>query len=78
VSRPVIAPTAPKHGIPDEDILHAYRNAIRRFELDDGLAMLVGATRAGELLEIGVVAGDPDPVIVHAMECRGRFLDRGT
>jgi len=46
VSRPVIAPPTRKHGIPDEDILHAYRNPIRRFELGDGLTMLVGATRS--------------------------------
>lgn len=57
MSRPVIAPTARKHGIADEDILHAYRNPIRRFELDDGLTTLIGASRAGGLLEIGVVAG---------------------
>ena len=39
--------------------------------------MLVGASRAGRLLEVGVVAGDPDPVIVHAMKCRDRFLAGG-
>ncbi len=72
--RPVIAPSARKHGIADVDILHAYRNPIRRFELDDGLTLLVGPDHAARLLEVGVVAGDPDPVIVHAMGCRERFL----
>jgi hypothetical protein len=57
--------------------LHAYRNPIRRFELDDGLTMLVGPDRAARLLEVGVVTGDPDPVVVHAMECRNRFLPQG-
>src|SRR6266567_1665203 len=71
--RPVIAPSARKHGIADVDILHAYRNPIRRFELDDGLTLLVGPDHAARLLEVGVVAGDPDPVIVHAMACRERF-----
>lgn len=32
---PVIVASARKHGIPDEDMLHAYRNPIRVFELDD-------------------------------------------
>jgi hypothetical protein len=77
VSRPVIAPSASKHGIADADILHAYRNPIRRFELDDGLTILVGPDRAARLLEVGVVTGDPDPVVVHAMECRNRFLPQG-
>jgi hypothetical protein len=74
MSRPVIAPSANKHGIADDDIMHAYRNPIRRFDLDEGLTMLVGPDRAAKLLEVGVVAGDPDPVVVHAMECRERFL----
>lgn len=74
MSRPVIASSARKHGVVDEDILHAYRNPIRRFELDDDLMMLVGASRAGGLLEVGVVVGDPDPVVVHAMKCREKFL----
>ena len=39
---PVVVASARKHGVPDEDMLHAYRNPIRVFELDD-LVMLVGA-----------------------------------
>ncbi len=58
MSRPVIAPSARKHGIADEDILHAYRNPIRRFDLDEGMTMIGGASRADGLLEVGVVAGD--------------------
>lgn len=61
-------------GLPERSQPHADRNPIRRFELDEGLTMLVGPDRAAKLLEVGVVAGDPDPVVVHAWECRERFL----
>jgi hypothetical protein len=72
---PVILASARKHGINDKDMLHAYRNPIRVFELDD-LVMLIGADESGRLLEIGVVAGGGEDFIVHAMEARPRFLRR--
>jgi len=43
---PVIVATARKHGVNDDDMLHAYRNPIRVFDLDD-LVMLIGADEAG-------------------------------
>jgi hypothetical protein len=70
---PVIVATARKHGVNDDDMLHAYRNPIRVFDLDD-LVMLIGADEAGRLLEIGVVSGDGVEFIVHAMPARQRFL----
>ena len=72
---PVILASARNHGISDKDMLHAYRNPIRVFELDD-LVMLVGADESGRLLEIGVVTGEGVDFIVHAMEARPRFLRR--
>jgi len=72
---PVIAPSARKHGVEDEDMLHAYRNATDAWHVDDGLVMLVGPDRSGVLMEIGVVrADDGTPVIVHAMRVRSKFL----
>lgn len=50
---PVIVASARKHGINDIDMLHAYRNPLRVFELDD-LVMFIGADESGRLLEIGV------------------------
>jgi hypothetical protein len=38
----VIADSARRHGVRDEDMLHAYRNPSRIFELDDGSTMLIG------------------------------------
>jgi hypothetical protein len=54
-------------------MLHAYDNPIRVFEIDEGFTMLVGGSRAGALLEIGVVRGADGVVIVHAMGARDRF-----
>jgi hypothetical protein len=70
---PVIVASARKHGIPDNDMLHAYRNPIRVFELDD-LVMLIGGDESGRMLEIGVAAAEGIEFIVHAMPARDKFL----
>ena len=62
---PVIVASARKHGIPDDDILHAYRDPIRVFDLDD-LVMLIGGDKSGRMLEIGVAAAEGIQFIVHA------------
>ncbi len=73
-AEPIIADSAHKHGVSDEDILHAYRNPIRVFELDEGFTMVIGANHAAIIFEIGVVDGIEAPVIVHAMRAREKFL----
>ncbi|MDN5855517.1 MAG: hypothetical protein L0K86_22270 [Actinomycetia bacterium] len=72
---PVILESARKHGIADEDILHAYRNPIATQRMDQ-ITMLVGPARSAVLLEVGVVAarGAEGLVIVHAMPARSKFL----
>lgn len=72
---PVILTSARKHGINDNDMLHAYRNPVRVFDLDD-LVMLIGADKAGRLLEIGVATGEGVEFIVHAIAARPRSLRR--
>ena len=72
----VIAPSARKHGISDEDILHALRNPVRAEYLDEGFTMFTGPAQDGTVLEIGVVDGDPSPVIVHAARARRKYLPR--
>lgn len=53
---------------------HAVYNAIAAFE-DDEISMLFGPDRAGNLLEVGVVdLSTSDPVIVHAMPLRDKFI----
>lgn len=71
---PLIAPSARKHEVSDEDMLHALAHPIRVFDLDDGFTLLVGADPAGRLLEVGVVEGDTALVVVHAMPARRKFL----
>ena len=72
---PVVTDSARRHGISDDDILHAYRNPIRLHMLDD-MNMLVGADRIGRLLELGVTVDEDEWIaaIVHAMPMRSRFL----
>ena len=70
---PVILTSARRHGVTDEDMLHAYRNPIRVFEPDD-LTMIIGAATNGALLEIGVATAEGIDFIVHAMSARPKYL----
>ncbi len=65
---------APQACVSDEDILHAYANPIRVFDLDEGFTMVIGANLAAIIYEIGVVDGVSASVIVHAMRAREKFL----
>jgi hypothetical protein len=71
---PAILASARKHGVTDDDMLHAYRNPVRVFELDD-LTMLIGPDRSGSLLEIGVATAEGIDFVVHAMTARPRFVE---
>ena len=70
---PVILVSARKHGVHDDDILHAYHHPIRVLQLDD-LIMLIGPDLSARLLEIGVSSGDGIDFIVHAMPARPKFI----
>lgn len=70
----MISPSALKHGQSETEILHAYRNPIRVWDLGDGFTMMIGANQAAIILEIGYVQGDVAVVVVHAMRARERFL----
>ena len=71
---PIISDSARKHGVTDEDMLHAYRNPIRLFELDEGFTKIIGVDETAMVLEVGVVQGGITPMIVHAMRAREKFL----
>jgi limonene-1,2-epoxide hydrolase len=71
---PVILASARRHGIRDDNMLHAYRNPIRVFEADD-LTMLIGPDESAALLEIGVAHAEGIDFIVHAMAARPKFLE---
>ena len=70
---PVIVASARKHGIRDDDILHAFQHPIRALQLDD-FTMLIGPDMAARLLEIGVSTSGGIDFIVHAMPARPKFL----
>lgn len=69
-----IGEPARKHGVIDEDILHAVRTAMRKVVIDEDRTMFIGPASDGALLEIGVldIDGD-DPVVIHAMPLRQKF-----
>jgi hypothetical protein len=70
---PVVVASARKHGVSDDDMLHAYRNPIRVFVFDD-LTMLIGANRSGQLLEVGIATAEGVEFVVHAMPARPKFV----
>lgn len=70
---PVIVASARKHGISDNDMLHAYRHPIRVFQVDD-LVMLIGGDETGRMLEVGVVTAEGIEFIIHAMPARQKFV----
>ena len=70
---PSVAASAYKHGISEEDILHAYRNPIRLYHQDHRV-LLVGGGWGGNILEIGVEEGEERDVTIHAMPARDKFL----
>lgn len=63
-----------RHGLSEEDIGHAIRNALQRIDLDDDLTMLLGPAADGSLLEIGVVDLEgEDAVVIHAVKLSRKF-----
>ncbi len=70
---PVILASARKHGVTDNDMLHAYRSPIKVFGLDDPV-MLIGTDESGRALELGVATAEGVEFIVHAMPARPKFL----
>lgn len=71
---PLIARSAFKHEVHREDILHAFAHPVRQWTMEEEFTMYIGGTRAGALLEIGVVRGHLSLVIVHAMPARPTFI----
>lgn len=74
IVEPLITASARKHGVTDDDMLHAFSNPIRYEDLDEGFVMLVGPTRSAHLIEVGFIDTDHGPVIVHAMNARRKYL----
>jgi hypothetical protein len=70
-----IADSARKHGIADEDIRHAVQVPFRWLRQGDDRVLVIGADRAGQLLEVVVLDPEDEPVAIHAMRLRPKFYD---
>ncbi len=71
---PLIIASARKHGLTDDEILHAFNHPISYEDLEDGFVMIIGPTRSAQLIELGFIDTDHGPVIVHAMTARRKYL----
>jgi len=70
-----IEASARKHGVTDEDMLHALRHHWRAFDTDDPwVTLFIGPDLKGRPLEVGVVADEAGTAVIHAMSARGKFL----
>lgn len=74
-SEPVITPSAYKHGIVEDDILHAFRNPMFVHPGAEGFTMIAGPARDARMLEIGYITSDHfESLIIHAMLARTKYL----
>ena len=70
-----IEASARKHGVSDENMLHAVRHHWRAFETDDpAVTLLIGPDSHGRPLEVGVVTDEAGAAVIHAMSARAKFL----
>ncbi|MCP5026336.1 MAG: hypothetical protein GY929_08635 [Actinomycetia bacterium] len=70
---PEILEPARRHGIADNDTLHAWRHG-RPVEFQDTAQMIVGPDPAGNTLELGY--DTERHVIFHSMKARQKYLPR--
>ncbi len=68
-----ILASARRHGIDDEDILHAFRNAILEVT-DNDIVMLIGPNRDGNLIEVALIRSENGFLIIHAMQARKKYI----
>jgi hypothetical protein len=74
VLEPLVLDSARKHGVSDDDMLHAFRNVVDVFPLGEGMTMFVGPAYNAAMLEVGVVDSVDGPAIAHAMKARDKYL----
>jgi hypothetical protein len=66
--------SARKHGIADEDIEHATRNAMTIDDLEDDLRLYLGPARNADLVEIVTIVRDGNAELaIHAMKMRSKY-----
>lgn len=74
-----IHPSARKHGVQDQDALHAAAHAVYVAPLDEdspARELRLGFDRVGRVLEIVVLQFDSgNELVIHAMPARRRYLE---
>ena len=67
--------SARKHGVADEEILHAIANALSVDEVDEDPIryLILGPGTGGNLLEIVVLDRPNGPCVIHAMKMREKY-----
>jgi len=71
-----IHPSARRHGIADDDILHAIENSVLADDLgeDPDRWLVIGPDHAANLLEVIVlITGEGDELIIHAITLRAVY-----
>jgi hypothetical protein len=79
---PLVLASAFKHGLSEDDILHAWRYSHHVATRSRGRRMIelrVGPAAGGvALIEVDVIVWYGQPAIVHAMRARSAFLEGRT
>lgn len=74
---PIILASAHRHGVSEEDMLHALRFPLHHVRQDDDMVMFIGPDRTGHtLIEVGVVIWwGGELAIAHALRpARSKYL----
>jgi uncharacterized DUF497 family protein len=70
--------SARKHGIADEDIAHAFDNAVRLVEFEtygEERLLVIGPDRGGQMLELIAMPASQPTRVIHADRLRPKFYD---
>jgi uncharacterized DUF497 family protein len=73
-----IRQSARKHGIADEDIAHAFENAVRLVEFEtygEERLLVIRPDRAGHMLELIAMPASQPTRVIHADRLRPKFYD---
>ena len=76
-TEPIILTSAYRHGVSEDDMLHALRFAVAHVRQDDQMVMFIGSDVAGaQLVEVGVVIWwGGELAIAHALRpARNKYL----
>ncbi len=69
-----VHPSAFKHGIAEEDIEHAIRQAMVIEDMEEDTRLYLGPSRSADMLElVAIVRDDGTELVIHAMPMRPKY-----